>query len=62
MPAITVDIAGLSLDQKRQLVEKLSRCASEVTGIRPEAFYIFINEYGRENIAVGPTLLADKKG
>ncbi len=60
MPTIKFEISKLSEDTKRQLVKEITKVSSEITGIREEAFTIFVNEYEKENISVGGILLSDK--
>ncbi len=58
MPVITLDIAALTKEKKEQLVETLTRDASEITGIPREKFIVLINELDRDNIGVGGQLLS----
>ena len=60
MPSITFDIAPLTKEQKAQIVKEFTESASRITGIDAKAFYVFINEYPRENVGIGGTLLADR--
>lgn len=55
MPVIRVDIGRLSAhsDMKKQLIEKLTETAVDVTRIPKQAFTVIINEYDDENIGVG---------
>ncbi|HZV81514.1 MAG TPA: 4-oxalocrotonate tautomerase DmpI [Geobacteraceae bacterium] len=59
MPVITIDISSVSREKKEQLVNGLTRSASEITGIAPEKFIVLINEMERDNIGVGGKLLSD---
>ncbi|GAM10908.1 putative tautomerase [Geobacter sp. OR-1] len=59
MPVITLDMAALTREKKAQLVQTLTRNASEITGIPPEKFIVLINELERDNIGVGGELLSD---
>lgn len=61
MPAINVEIGQLSIDQKRELVRRVTKAASEASGVPEQAFYVFVNEYPHENVAVGGELLADRQ-
>ena len=58
MPVITLDMAALTKEKKAQLVETLTRDASEITGIPKEKFIVLINELDRDNIGVGGQLLS----
>jgi 4-oxalocrotonate tautomerase len=54
MPVIRVDIGkSLDADQKRQLIERLTEAAVEVTRIPKQAYTVIINEYDDSNIGVG---------
>lgn len=59
MPCIKIDISKQSEDTKRKLVEQITKVSAEVTGIREEAFIVFVNEYDKESIGVGGELLSD---
>ncbi|WP_409421340.1 4-oxalocrotonate tautomerase family protein [Pseudaeromonas sp. ZJS20] len=55
MPVINIDL-GLGQaneEQKKQLIERFTRDAVEVTGIAVDKFVILINELPHENIGVG---------
>ncbi len=60
MPVIKFEISKLSEETKRELVKEITSVSSKVTGIREEAFTIFINEYDKSSISVGGILLSDK--
>ncbi len=60
MPSITIQIAKLSVEKKKELIGKLTSAASEVTGIADEKFFVFVDEYDHDNIGVGGQSLADK--
>jgi 4-oxalocrotonate tautomerase len=55
MPVIRVDIGkhGLNVEHKKQLIEKLTDAAVEITRIPRQAFTVIINEYDDSNIGVG---------
>ena len=57
MPLITMKISHLPKEKKAEL----TKVASEITGIPEPAFTMFVEEYPTENIAVGGTLLCDRK-
>lgn len=61
MPAINVEIGPLPIEQKRQLVRELTEAAANITGAPKQAFYVFINEYPYENVAVGGELMSDRR-
>ena len=64
MPIINIDGIGgkLTLNQKKQLVCKLPKLASGITGIFEDAFIVLIKEMGFENIGANGRLLSDKEG
>jgi 4-oxalocrotonate tautomerase len=53
MPTITIAIDPTSEEKKKQLIETLTREASEITGYPPAFFYVYIQEYPVENIGAG---------
>ena len=58
MPLIVFEVGGeLGTEKKTELVEKLTKTSAEVTGIREEAFVIYIHELSEENIGIGGKLL-----
>ncbi len=59
MPIIRVDIGkqGVNVEQKRQLIERLTETAVEVTRIPKQAFTIIIDEHDDSNIGVGGVTL-----
>lgn len=53
MPYITIESGPLTKEQKRELIEKITRSASEIMNT-PEQFFIFtIKELPDENIGIG---------
>lgn len=60
MPVITVEGPQLSRDKKRQLVQKLTKAASEVIQLPEDVFTVLIKENDRDNVGVGGSLLSDK--
>ena len=62
MPTITIALNQTSAEKKKQLVEKLSQTASEITGIAVEHFVVYVQEYPRENIGVGGKTLKEILG
>lgn len=54
MPIVTMENAGkLSKEQKRELIDKLTRAVVDVTGKPKTAVYVRIDEVPRENFGVG---------
>ena len=60
MPTIQIDGPPIPIEQKRQLVEKLSDDAAEVYGVAKEHMIVMIRENAPENVGVGGQLLADR--
>ena len=61
MPLIQVkQIAGRTEEQKRALARELTDAYVRVTGIRPKAVWVTIDELPAENWAIGGTLVADR--
>jgi 4-oxalocrotonate tautomerase len=59
MPIIRLDIGrhGLTTESKKQLIERLTDTAVEITKIPKQAYTVFINEYADENVGVGGVAL-----
>ncbi len=59
MPVIRIDIGkqGLSIERKKQLIERFTDAAVEVTRIPKQAFTVLINEYDDANVGVGGVTL-----
>jgi 4-oxalocrotonate tautomerase family enzyme len=55
MPVIRIDIGKKSITarQKKQLIERFTDTAVEITKIPRHAFYVIINEYADADYAVG---------
>jgi 4-oxalocrotonate tautomerase len=53
MPLITFEATDLTAQMKHDLIQKLTKISSEITGIPESAFYISIREMPVENVAVG---------
>ena len=59
MPTITVDGPPISVEQKRQLVEQLTKAA--IDAYRIEHITVLIRENPPENVGVNGQLLADRR-
>ncbi len=59
MPAITIALDPISAEKKKQLVEKLTRVAAEITEYPAEYFFVYVQEYPTENIGVGGKTLKE---
>ncbi len=62
MPVITLEIGPLDREKKAALIRAFVENASEITGIRPDAFVTIIKENPVENIGSGVDTLAVKMG
>ena len=61
MPIIRVEMrAGRSLEQKRELVEVLTRETARIAQCAPESVYIVIQDVEKENWGAGGRLCFDK--
>ncbi|MDP5110602.1 MAG: tautomerase family protein [Rickettsiaceae bacterium] len=62
MPIINIDImAGRTLDQKRKLVESVTKAVCESIGTSPEHVKIKLNDMEPESYAISGTLIADQE-
>jgi 4-oxalocrotonate tautomerase len=62
MPTITIALNKTSEEKKKQLVEKLTKEAAEITEYPAEYFFVYIQEYPTENIGVGGKILKEILG
>ena len=54
MPIVTLENAGtLTVEQKKELIEKLTETVVEITGKPAQYVYVRIDEVPRENFGVG---------
>ncbi|HET7175326.1 MAG TPA: 4-oxalocrotonate tautomerase [Gammaproteobacteria bacterium] len=61
MPIIRVEMwTGRTLDQKRELVEVLTRETARIVGTEPDSIYIVIEDVKKENWGAGGRLCSDK--
>ena len=61
MPMIKVEMfEGRSIEQKRELVEVLSKETARITGCSVESIYVVIDEVKKENWGAGGELCSDK--
>lgn len=60
MPVIKVEIAKQTKEKKKEMIEKLTNVMNEITGIPPESFVVYINEYDFESIGTGGVQLSEK--
>ncbi len=61
MPYVNVKVAGeLSKEQKRKIVEGITKLLEDVAGKPPSATYVVIEEVSRDNWGKGGKLLSDR--
>jgi 4-oxalocrotonate tautomerase len=61
MPIVHVEMwEGRSLEQKRELVEVLTRETARIAQCAPESVYIVIQDVKKENWGAGGRLCSDK--
>jgi 4-oxalocrotonate tautomerase len=60
MPLITVEGPKTEVEQKRELVKKLTDAAVDIYGIAREHIIVLIRENAPENVGVGGELLVDR--
>ncbi|MEO0348869.1 MAG: 4-oxalocrotonate tautomerase [Cyanobacteria bacterium P01_A01_bin.15] len=61
MPIIRVEILpGRTVDQKRELVDVLTRETARIAGCSVESIYVVIEDVKKENWGVGGQLCSDK--
>lgn len=53
MPYISIESGRLTAEQKKQLIERLTTTASEITNIPEQFFTITIKELPDENFGIG---------
>lgn len=61
MPIVTASGPHLTVEQKRQLADGLTKVASEVYGHPAEHIIVVIRENPPENVAIGGKLVADRR-
>jgi 4-oxalocrotonate tautomerase len=58
MPVIAIDLWKVSPETKAELIEKLTKTASEITKLPPAAFFVYVREYPLDAIGTGGVPLA----
>ena len=61
MPVITMELGKVSVEQKRELVTKVTELTAGITGSPKEAFIVLIKENDAESTGFGGELLSDKR-
>lgn len=60
MPIIIVNLKeGRQLEQKRAMIEGITRVVTETTGAKAESVRIIVNEMRNEDFAIGGVLVCD---
>ncbi|XKM12540.1 2-hydroxymuconate tautomerase [Orbaceae bacterium ac157xtp] len=60
MPNVVIDfIEGRTIEQKREMVKRVTQAISESLNCKPEAVQIIIHEISRDQIANGGVLRCD---
>lgn len=63
MPIIVVKMfEGKTLEQKRRLAHAVTGAVTESLGVDAQTVRVLIEEYPREDWAIGGTLVADRSG
>ena len=53
MPLISIESGNLTVQQKEELIDKMTKLASEITNIPSEFFMVTIKELSDSNIGIG---------
>lgn len=61
MPSITIALDQTSEEKKKQLVEKITGVAAEITGYPAGYFFVYVQEHPAENIGVGGKTLKEMR-
>jgi 4-oxalocrotonate tautomerase len=62
MPFVNIRFAtGRTVEQKRKLAQSVTEAVARAIDVAPEKVWIQIDEFEKENFAVGGLLMADKK-
>ncbi len=61
MPVITIALDQTSEEKKKQLIEKLTRVAVEITEYPADYFFVYVQEYPTENIGIGGKTLKEMR-
>lgn len=61
MPFINVKCGKLTLEQKTELIEKITDLASEVVKVPKQAVSVYIDEYDTDNIGSGGITVTEVK-
>ena len=60
MPVITMKLGKNQVEKKKELIEKLTAAAVEVTHIPASSYTVFIEEYEHDSIGIGGQTLGER--
>ena len=60
MPLINVKMGQIDETKKKELIAGLTGEAVRITGLKPESFMVFIEEYSYENIGVAGVTVKER--
>lgn len=61
MPFVSIKIAkGRSTDQKRKLVQSVTKAVAEAIEVQPQKVWVQIDEFELDNFAIDGRLMVDK--
>ena len=58
MPVITIEAGKMSAEQKKTLIEGITRVASDALDIAIQAFVVIIKENNNDNVGTGGKMLS----
>ena len=61
MPIINLKGPKLDKSQKKELIQKFTDVASEVTNIPEQAFVVLLEEMDQDNVGTGGEMLSEKQ-
>ncbi len=61
MPTITITLDQTSEEKKKQLIKNLTKAAAEITEYPEDYFFVYVQEYQKENIGIGGKTLKEIK-
>ncbi|TCS82088.1 2-hydroxymuconate tautomerase [Tepidibacillus fermentans] len=62
MPFVTIEmIEGRTPEQKRELVEKITKVVAETVNVPEERVYVFIEDLKKDHFARGGKLIIDQE-
>ncbi len=61
MPLITVEGPRLDIEKKRVFVDALAEAGAQAYGFDKDGMIVLIRENAPENVAIGGTLISDRK-